>query len=126
MARTENNNQQGALSASEVSVGLTSDREDRQGMLARRIVSRVLLVCSGCVGMLALVYSWQGFSTWRRLSSMTASERAEWVDMCSTPAMDCEPDPMVWLRLALYFGLAAITLVLASRARALREPQCEQ
>jgi len=86
-----------------------------RSMRARRLLAQFLLIGSACVGVLTLVYSWKAFSTWRMLASMGAAQRAEWIDICRTPSMDCEPDPTAWLRLVVIFGVTALAMAICSR-----------
>jgi hypothetical protein len=58
--------------------------------------------------MLSVLYAARTCQVWDRRGEMTQSEVAEWSDICRTPGMDCEPDPMAWAGLALVFGMAAL------------------
>lgn len=82
-------------------------------MGVRRIAARLLFIGSATIGLLALWSVWQAYSWKRHLSSMAADSRAELIDICRTPGVDCM-DHVDWLMCALVFGLPAIELAIAS------------
>lgn len=84
-------------------------------MRVRKVLTAASLGLAFVPAALAVLFLWKGVSLRSRLAAMSAAERAEWIDICRTPDMDCVANPSRWFFPALVFGLASIALIVFAR-----------